>query len=188
MGICSGMGIGEPHKSNTQEKVIMLPPKVIVSPIDFSVHADDALKTAANLASRFGSELCLVHVVPALPKLPFGVSIFKEGDYEQALHSDAEKRLAIMVDEISRRGVTAKYAVGTANDTGMEILRIAKQHDADLIVIATHGMTGWRQLAFGSVTEKVVRLGNLPVLVLRAQPERETGSESTAPESTASVK
>jgi len=166
----------------------MLPPKVIISPIDFSVHADDALKTAADLASRFGSELCLVHVVPALPKLPRGVSIFKEADYEQALHSDAEEKLAGMVDEISQRGITTRYAVGTANDTGMEILRIAEQHHADLIVIATHGMTGWRQLAFGSVTEKVVRLGNLPVLVLRAQPGREAGSESAVPDSTASVK
>jgi len=45
----------------------MLPPKVMVSPIDFSVHSDDALKTAADLASRFGAELCLVHVVPELP-------------------------------------------------------------------------------------------------------------------------
>lgn len=166
----------------------MLPPKVIVSPIDFSVHADDALKTAADLASRFGSELCLVHVVPALPRLPFGVSIFKEADYEQALHSDAEKQLAKMVDEISRRGITAKYAVGTANDTAMEILRVAEHHGADLLVIATHVMTGWRQLAFGSVTEKVVRLGNLPVLVLRAQPEREASGKSIAPDSTASVK
>lgn len=164
----------------------MLPPKVILSPIDFSVHSDDALKTATDLASRFGSELFLVHVVPALPKLPSGVSIFKEADYEQALHSEAEKQLAKMADEISRHGIAAKYAVGTANDTGMEILRIAEHHLGDLIVIATHGMTGWRELAFGSVTEKVVRLASLPVLVLRAQPEREAGGAVVTANSTTS--
>jgi nucleotide-binding universal stress UspA family protein len=153
----------------------MLPPKVILSPVDFSVHSDDALKTATELAARFGSELCLVHIVPALPKLPHGVSIFKEADYEQALHAEAEQQLAKMADEISRRGIAARSVVGTANNTAMEILRIAEHHLADLIVIATHGMTGWRQLAFGSVTEKVVRLASLPVLVLRAQPEREAG-------------
>jgi nucleotide-binding universal stress UspA family protein len=158
----------------------MLPPKVIVSPVDFSTHADDALKTAADLALRFGSELCLVHVVPALPKLPSEVSIFKEAEYEQALHSDAEKKLAQMVAEISPRGIAAKYAVGTANDTGMEILRMAEQQHADLIVIATHGMTGWRQLAFGSVAEKVVRLATGPVLVLRARHEGEAGGVSAA--------
>jgi nucleotide-binding universal stress UspA family protein len=157
----------------------MLPPRVIVSPVDFSVHADDALNTAADLALRFGSELCLVHVVPALPKLPPEVSIFKEADYEQALHSDAEKHLAQMVREIAQRGITANYAVGTANDTSMEILRIAEHHHADLIVIATHGMTGWHHLAFGSVAEKVVRLATVPVLLLRARPEGKAGDTST---------
>ena len=147
----------------------MLPPKVIVSPVDFSVHSDDALNTAADLALRFGSELCLVHVVPALPRLPSVAAFFNEGEYVQALHSDAEKQLAQMVDELAHRGINAKYAIGTANDTGMEILRLADHNHADLIVIATHGMTGWHQLAFGSVAEKVVRLSSLPVLVMRAQ-------------------
>jgi nucleotide-binding universal stress UspA family protein len=147
----------------------MLPPKVIVSPIDFSVHADDAAKTAADLASRFGSEICLVHVVPALPKLPSVAAFFNEAEYEKALHTDAEKKLAKMVEELAGRGISAKYVVGTANDTGMEILRVADHNHADLIVIATHGLGGWRQLAFGSVAEKVVRLSSLPVLVMRAQ-------------------
>ena len=156
----------------------MLPPKVIVSPVDFSTHADDALKTAADLALCFGSELCIVHVVPALPKLPSGVSIFKEADYERALHSDAEKQLAQIVEEIARRGIAVKYAVGTANDAAMEILRMAEQNHADLVVIATHGMTGWHRLAFGSVTEKVVRLATFPVLVLRARHEDKPGNTS----------
>ncbi|HEY6328990.1 MAG TPA: universal stress protein [Blastocatellia bacterium] len=53
----------------------------------------------------------------------------------------------------------------------MELLRIAEHNQVDLIVISTHGMTGWHQLAFGSVTDKVVRLATCPVLVLRAQPK-----------------
>ncbi len=53
----------------------------------------------------------------------------------------------------------------------MEILRIAEHDSADLIVISTHGMTGWHRLVFGSVTEKVVRLAPCPVLVLRANPK-----------------
>ncbi|MGA2984567.1 MAG: universal stress protein [Terriglobia bacterium] len=156
----------------------MLPPKVIVSPVDFSTHSDDALKTAADLSLLFGSELCLVHVVPALPKLPSVRSLFNEAEYEQALHSDAEKQLAQMVEEIARRGIAAKYAVGTANDTAMEVLRTAEHNHADLIVIATHGMSGWHQLAFGSVAEKVVRLSPFPVLVLRARPENKSSDAS----------
>ena len=127
---------------------------------------------------HYRSELCLVHVVPALPKLPSLRSFFNEAEYEQALQADSEKHLTQMVEEISRRGIAAKYAVGTANDTAMEILRLAEQNHADLIVIATHGMTGWHHLAFGSVAEKIVRLATFPVLVLRARPEDKAGDAS----------
>jgi nucleotide-binding universal stress UspA family protein len=63
----------------------------------------------------------------------------------------------------------------------MELLRIAEHNNVDLIVIATHGMTGWHKLAFGSVAEKVVRLATCPVLVLRAQPEAESRETSKRP-------
>jgi nucleotide-binding universal stress UspA family protein len=149
----------------------MLPPKLILSPIDFSHPSTEAMKTAADLADQFKAELCLVYVVPALPKLPADVSIFKEGEYEQKLHADAARRLGSLVEKLKERGIQARSIVGTANDVGMELLRIAEQEKADLIVIATHGMTGWRRLAFGSVTEKVVRTADCPVLVLRARAE-----------------
>jgi len=47
-------------------------------------------------------------------------------------------------------------------------------------VIATHGMTGWHELAFGSVAEKVVRLAPFPVLVLKAQTQANAGEASSA--------
>jgi nucleotide-binding universal stress UspA family protein len=158
----------------------VLPPKLIMSPIDFSEHSQDALKTASDLASSFGAELCLVHVVPAIPKLPSAATMFHEGEYERQLHEDAQKQLDEMVRTIGRRGVAARTVVGTANDVSMELLRIAEHNSVDLIVIATHGMTGWHQLAFGSVTDKVVRLAAYPVLVLRTQAEAESrGSAKT---------
>ena len=157
----------------------MLSPKVIVSPIDFSTHSDDALTTAADLASRFGSELCLGHVVPAIPDLPSPETIFVEGKFEQALHADAEKQLGQMAEEFARRGIATKCVLGTANDTGMEILRLAEENHADLIVIATHGMTGWRRIAFGSVAEAVVREATCPVLVLRVRPPSAPGHTPT---------
>ncbi len=149
----------------------MLPPKVIMSPIDFSEHSEEALKAATDLAACFGSELCLVHVVPAIPKLPSATPFFREGQYEQELHKDAQLRLDSMARKVAARGPRAATIVGTANDVSMELLRIAEHNSVDLIVIATHGMTGWHKLAFGSVTEKVVRLASCPVLVLRAQAE-----------------
>ena len=52
-------------------------------------------------------------------------------------------------------------------DASREIVRIAREEEADVIVIATHGLTGWRHLVFGSVAEKVVRLAECPVLTIR---------------------
>jgi nucleotide-binding universal stress UspA family protein len=51
----------------------------------------------------------------------------------------------------------------------MELVRIAEHDNVDMIVIATHGMTGWRRIPFGSVAQKVVEQAACPVLVLRAR-------------------
>jgi nucleotide-binding universal stress UspA family protein len=154
----------------------MLPPKRILSPLDFSDSSRQALDTAAELASLMNAELLLVHVVPMLPRLPSPATIFNEAEFEQELHKDAEKRLSDLTNKLVAKGSKARYEVGTANDVGMEIIRIAEHNKADLIVIATHGMTGFHRLAFGSVTEKVVRVSALPVLVLRAAAEGNAGS------------
>src|SRR5208282_3804658 len=87
------------------------------------------------------------------------------------LHKDAERRLQELAAELTKKGLRVRTETGTANDVAMEILRIAEHNSADLIVIATHGMTGWHRLVFGSVAEKVVRLASCPVLVLRANPQ-----------------
>ena len=60
----------------------MLPPKLILSPIDFSDSSQAALEVAADFAARFGAELLLVHVMPAIEDLPTSVSVFKEGEYD----------------------------------------------------------------------------------------------------------
>ena len=158
----------------------MLPPKVIMSPIDFSEHSQEALNAAIEMAHCFGSELCLVHVVPAIPKLPSPGTIFHEAEYEEELHKVAKNRLDQLAQKISGGGVPAHSIVGTANDVSTELLRIAEHNHVDLIVIATHGMSGWRKLAFGSVTEKVVRLATCPVLVMRVEPAQEPAGNAQA--------
>jgi len=163
----------------------MMPPKKILSPIDFSSHSDNALKVAADFATRLGSELFLVHVVPMIPRLPSASTIFHEAEFERELHNDAESRLKQIAAELSSTGLVVNSFVGTANDAGMEILRIAEHNNADLIVIATHGMTGWHKLAFGSVTEKVVRMATCPVLVLKVQQNGEISEASSKPDSVA---
>ena len=59
----------------------------------------------------------------------------------------------------------------------------AAEITAMFTIIATYGMTGWRKLPFGSVTDKVVRLADCPVLVLRAQQDRESAKAVKTPDS-----
>jgi nucleotide-binding universal stress UspA family protein len=163
----------------------MLPPKLILSPIDFSDSSQAALEVAADFAARFGAELLLVHVMPAIEDLPTSVSVFKEGEYDQSLDDAAAKRLADLAATLARKNVKARTEMGTANDVGMELVRIAEHEHADMIIIATHGMTGWHKIAFGSVAEKVVKQASCPVLVLRANALEDAGSEKKAASSAA---
>ena len=164
----------------------MLPPKLILAPIDFSDPSRAALDVAANMASRLGAEVLLVHVVPAIPDLPKSVSMFKEGQYDQSLNEKAEQQLKGLAATLAQKNIKARTQLGNANDVGMELIRIAEQENADMIIIATHGMTGWRRIAFGSVAEKVVKEAECPVLVLRAKTatsandNRQTASSSVS--------
>jgi nucleotide-binding universal stress UspA family protein len=154
-------------------------PKLILAPIDFSEFSRNALDTAAEIASRFGASLLLVNIVPAVADLPEGVSIFKEGEYDESLREQAAQRLRNLAAALAGKNLDIRTEVGVANDAGMEIVRIAEKDQADMIVIATHGITGWRKIAFGSVALRVVQEAACPVLLLRA---RETAQPAASPE------
>ena len=152
----------------------MLPFKKILCPTDFSEAAFVALKRAEELARHFAAELIVAHVIPTLP----GPHLFPDPQasfnfdvplYQQELAIKAEQMLK---DLVSHHKVETRNMV-TTGEAAPEILRIAHQEHADLIVIASHGLTGWRRLVFGSVTEKVVRQASCPVLTIAAPPEAE---------------
>jgi nucleotide-binding universal stress UspA family protein len=68
---------------------------------------------------------------------------------------------------LRRRGATVITRVSTGN-AAEEILKTAEEIKADLIAMSTHGRSGLRRLAFGSVTDKVLRGANVPILLVRA--------------------
>jgi len=152
----------------------MLPFKKILCPTDFSEAAFVALKRAEELARHFAAELIVAHVIPTLP----GPHLFP--DPQAPLNFDVplyQQELAIKAEHMLK-DLVSHHKVGTRNlvatgEAAPEILRIAQQEHADLIVIASHGLTGWRRLVFGSVAEKVVRQANCPVLTIMAPPEAE---------------
>lgn len=154
----------------------MLPLQKIICPTDFSNFSYSALEKANELAAHFGAELCVLHVTEPVTMI-YGISSFPGSitwdlpAYEQAVFESAEQELAKLVERHHFKTLKVRSMVRRGNPAD-EIVSAAAQEGADLIVIATHGLTGWRQHIFGSVAEKVLRLAHCPVLVTRvAKPE-----------------
>jgi nucleotide-binding universal stress UspA family protein len=153
----------------------MLPFKRILCPTDFSKPAAAALKSAEEVCRHFGAELLVAHVIPPVPgphsyQDPPVASSFDVPLYQQELAIYAEKILKDLVSHQVSPEVRTRDLV-TTGEAAPEILRIADKEQVDLIVIASHGLTGWRRLVFGSVAEKVVRQAPCPVLTIVAPAE-----------------
>lgn len=143
--------------------------KRILCPTDFSEAARRAFDLAISVAEAFDAELYVVHVVPALPYLePRPTYHFDVPEYERLLHEDAERQMAALVGDLQT--CVALHPIIAHGDVAEQILRTAEEKDVDLIVIATHGRTGWRHMIFGSIAEKIVRLARCPVLTVRRPP------------------
>ena len=129
----------------------------ILHPTDFSEHSKDALQVACALARDYGARLVVLHVanVPS-------VDGYQTEDPAK-IRKEAEDQLHQM--EIPVDNVRAERKCVLGEDVS-EILRVAGEIKADVIVMGTHGRTGLRRFLMGSVAEQVLRLA--PCLVLTA--------------------
>jgi nucleotide-binding universal stress UspA family protein len=91
---------------------------------------------------------------------------FDVGRYEKAIAEGAQQGLKELLEE-RLEALPRKSALVVRGQPADEIARVAERNQADLIVIATHGHTGWRRFLFGSVAEKVVRVAPCPVLTIQ---------------------
>jgi nucleotide-binding universal stress UspA family protein len=149
----------------------MLPLKTILCPTDFSDPSYKALEASCELALQFSSELFLVHVVTPVPILPSSEASpsFNVPLYLEEMEASADKTLREVKAKKIPKSIKVKPMV-VRGQPADEIVRVAAENRADMIVIATHGRTGWRRFIFGSVAEKVVRLASCPVLTIQAAP------------------
>lgn len=156
-------------------------PTKILLPIDFSPSSQAALDMAADLALHFHAELCLVHVVLFFPTTTYpdlfsGTSslpdMVSNGQVTQELRTFAEGQLAKCQAALLARGIKSSSTVEVGNDVAGNILEVAERELIDMVVISTHGISGWHPLIFGSIAEKVVKLVQCPLLLLpSAKPE-----------------
>jgi nucleotide-binding universal stress UspA family protein len=142
--------------------------KKILIPTDFSQHAEYALKVAAQIAKKHNGEIILLHMLElphqsgdavsaghALPEIMFfkNAAIAKLESLMEADYLDGLKVSEVIQFELAFDG----------------ILKIIQKNDIDLIVMGSHGASGFKDMFIGSNAEKVVRHSEVPVLIIKKE-------------------
>ena len=145
--------------------------KRILVATDGSTLSKKAVNTAISLATLCGAELIALKVVPRYPQSYFEGSIpLSVEDVKRVEKQWAEDGQAV-VDAVKKtaatKGVTVKAVTAKSDLVSDAVIAAAKKHDADLIVMASHGRKGIKRLLLGSETQHVLTHSHIPVLVLR---------------------
>ena len=142
-------------------------PTKILLPIDFSPASQAALEMASDLADHFHAEIYLLNVIPMFPatSLP---DIVPETAFMEEAKAFAEHHLAKCRTALAVNGVRSTSCVEVSNDIAGMIMEVVDREHADMIIISTHGLSEWHPLVFGSIAEKIVKLAQCPLLLLRA--------------------
>lgn len=162
LSACPVLTIREQKKPKSIEAI-----EQILVPVDFSGHSRKALSYAKEIAAAYDARLRLLHVVEK-PLSPFFYAAEAPALFE--LSPKVEKKSSQALENLFREAggpeVSADFVVMEGR-AARDIIRDAKESEADLIVIATHGLTGIELFFMGSVTEKVVRRSPCPVLTVK---------------------
>lgn len=150
--------------------------KRILVPTDFSKHAEYALKVAAQIAKKNDGEIFLLHMLELpsagndalsrahdIPELMFfkNAAVAKLDDLMNSSYLEGVKISRIIQFEMAFEG----------------IIKNGEAHNVDLIVMGSHGASGFQEMFIGSNTEKVVRNSNVPVLVIKREEDNFNASK-----------
>ena len=142
----------------------------ILNPTDFSEFSNHALCYGCEFANRFGAELHLLHVVDESLTLP---DPFLGAPVPDAEVHDLERGGRTSIARSPAAGLLdGENPAARAVQIGVpfvEIVRYARQHGIDLIVLGTHGRTGLAHALIGSTAERVIRKAPCPVLTVRPE-------------------
>ncbi len=141
-------------------------PRLILVPTDFGEQADKAVRYALELAKKLDARVELVHVwsipIVSYPDMmvPLPATVIDD------VARDAQERMERAVAQNKTPGIAVSGAV-VCGDARQSVIETADQHQANLIVMGTHGRRGLKRAVLGSVAEAVVRHAHCPVLVVR---------------------
>jgi nucleotide-binding universal stress UspA family protein len=138
----------------------------IVAPTDFSACAEEAWRLAQRAAERLGSEIVLVHVFvdPPVYGDPPGAAMAWTivMETEQWVADELER----WADAARKRGIRVRRVVRHGSPS-VEIVELASEEHADVVMMGTHGRGGMSRLLLGSVADRVIRTAPCPVLTVR---------------------
>ena len=145
--------------------------RTIVHPTDFSRASTPAFKRAVEMAKSNRAQLLLLHVLaPAAPMLMTNgyvpPNVYE--DMEAAARAGAQKQLRKLAAKARQSGVRVKPVLleGIAHE---RIIQAARSRKAGIIVIGTHGRTGFARFFLGSVASRVLAISPCPVLTVRGK-------------------
>lgn len=139
--------------------------KTILVPVDFSKPSEYALEVAASIAKKHNAEIIVLHM------MGLAESHLTKDEKQEVFNAIyfmklTKKRFEKFLNKDYLEGVDVTQAVKT-HKVFSEINEVVKEYEADLIVMGSHGATGVKEVFIGSNTEKVVRVSDIPVLVIK---------------------
>jgi nucleotide-binding universal stress UspA family protein len=153
----------------------MLPIHTILHPTDFSDRSEAAFQLACLLARESGARLIVLHVVQPPPFVTHG-EMARALEQAEGYRRELNEKLHNLRDADPDLEMEHRLEDGEPVN---EIMRAATETGSDLIVLGTHGRTGFRRLLLGSVAEQVLRRAACPVLTVNT-PFREASVSSLA--------
>jgi nucleotide-binding universal stress UspA family protein len=123
-----------------------------------------------GLCKMVGENEKLRHWRDPARRLPDSVT---EAAVIEKARQEALDRFAVSQTSLGAKGIVVKANVEVSNDVAGAVLEAIEREEADLVVITTHGLSGWYPQVFGSIAEKIVKLAQCPLLLLRT-PKPET--------------
>lgn len=139
----------------------------ILVPVDFSENTPAILDWAAHLAKEHGSQVTLLHAYHLPVEFQQLEGAYLPPDFWQGVRTEAESSLRRYATELERQQVRVATAV-CEGYAATVIVEEAAARGADLIVIGTHGRSGFKHLLLGSIAERVVQKAPCPVLTVKA--------------------
>ncbi len=147
----------------------------VLLPLDGSELASAALEPALALVAPFGATFTVLRVVrTAESQLPYDQTFWTAAEQQvmEELRADAQRDVDRVVTGLRARGLGAEGLVVLESDAARTILSVAAERDVGLIAMSTSGRGGLARLLVGSVTDKVVRGADHPVLVVRPEQQQ----------------